>query len=123
MVLGSTSLRLLLEAEPACRDMLQSFHQADYAACLGRLNKLRNFLKLDIFLSDHVTTLCKEIRSRALCQATENELHQFGRDCSVSAYVLLSEIRTLDIHVSRSSFPRRRVTQSLMIPCGKWPLA
>ncbi|CAH8864767.1 unnamed protein product [Trichobilharzia szidati] len=68
LVLGSTSLRLLLEAEPACRDMLQSFHQADYAACLGRLNKLRNFLKLDIFLSDHVTTLCKEIRSRALCQ-------------------------------------------------------
>ncbi|KAK4468680.1 hypothetical protein MN116_007863 [Schistosoma mekongi] len=68
LVLGNTSLRLLLEAEPACREMLQSFHQADYASCLGRLNKLRNFLRLDIFLSDHVSALCREIRSRALCQ-------------------------------------------------------
>ncbi|CAH8545614.1 unnamed protein product [Schistosoma turkestanicum] len=68
LVLGNTSLRLLLEAEPACRDMLQSFHQADYASCLGRLNKLRNILRLDIFLSDHVSALCREIRSRALCQ-------------------------------------------------------
>ncbi|CAH8580777.1 unnamed protein product [Schistosoma mattheei] len=48
--------------------MLQSFHQADYASCLGRLNKLRNILRLDIFLSDHVSALCREIRSRALCQ-------------------------------------------------------
>ncbi|CAH8603352.1 unnamed protein product [Schistosoma guineensis] len=68
LVLGNASLRLLLEAEPACRDMLQSFHQADYASCLGRLNKLRNILRLDIFLSDHVSALCREIRSRALCQ-------------------------------------------------------
>ncbi|CAH8586742.1 unnamed protein product [Heterobilharzia americana] len=68
LVLGNTSLRLLLEAEPACRDILQSFYQADYAVCLGRLNKLRNFLRLDLFLSDHVSALCREIRSRALCQ-------------------------------------------------------
>ncbi|TNN13222.1 COP9 signalosome complex subunit 1 isoform 4 [Schistosoma japonicum] len=70
LVLGNTSLRLLLESEPACREMLQSFHQADYASCLGRLNKLRNFLRLDIFLSDHVSALCREIRSRALCQVS-----------------------------------------------------
>ncbi|XP_018653040.1 putative cop9 signalosome complex subunit [Schistosoma mansoni] len=68
LVLGNASLRLLLEAEPACRDILQSFHQADYASCLGRLNKLRNVLRLDIFLSDHVSALFREIRSRALCQ-------------------------------------------------------
>ncbi|KAF5399220.1 COP9 signalosome complex subunit 1, partial [Paragonimus heterotremus] len=67
-VLGSSYVRLLLEAEPACRDILHAFQQADYAACLGRLNKLSNLLRLDYFLADYVTILCREIRSRALSQ-------------------------------------------------------
>ncbi|KAG5448770.1 COP9/signalosome complex subunit Csn1 [Clonorchis sinensis] len=67
-VLNSPCVRLLLEAEPSCREILYSFHHADYASCLGRINKLSNVLRLDYFLADHVTTLCWEIRSRAICQ-------------------------------------------------------
>lgn len=68
LVLGNPNLRLLLESEPVCRDILQSFHQANYSICLGHLNKLKNFLLLDLFLADHVPLLCHEIRCRALCQ-------------------------------------------------------
>ncbi|VDP87270.1 unnamed protein product, partial [Echinostoma caproni] len=73
-VLSSPNVRLLLEAEPACRDMLHSFHQADYAACLGRLNKLRDLLCLDYFLADHVAVLCRAIRNRALCQVGSSHI-------------------------------------------------
>ncbi|VEL36758.1 unnamed protein product [Protopolystoma xenopodis] len=68
-VMGSPNFRLLLEAEPVCREVLTSFHvQADYATCLQRLHSVKDVLQLDIFLADHVNILCREIRSRAICQ-------------------------------------------------------
>ncbi|TNN13221.1 COP9 signalosome complex subunit 1 isoform 3 [Schistosoma japonicum] len=99
LVLGNTSLRLLLESEPACREMLQSFHQADYASCLGRLNKLRNFLRLDIFLSDHVSALCREIRSRALCQYfspySSADLNHMAKAFDTNVASLVNELAVL----------------------------
>ncbi|TPP59621.1 COP9 signalosome complex subunit 1b [Fasciola gigantica] len=98
-VLGSPNVRLLLEAEPACRDMLHSFHQADYAACLGRLNKLRNLLCLDYFLADHVAVLCRAIRNRALCQYfspySSADLNRMAQAFDTSVVELENELATL----------------------------
>lgn len=68
--LSSPSFRLILESEGSCRDILQSFYQANYAGCFGALStgRVRDILRLDLFLSNHVTDLMQKIRARALCQ-------------------------------------------------------
>ncbi|VDD80180.1 unnamed protein product [Mesocestoides corti] len=67
-VLNSPSFRLVLESEVHCRDLLMAFHSADYANCLNSLAKVKNLLKLDIFLADRVNSLYEQIRVKALCQ-------------------------------------------------------
>ncbi|VDL89061.1 unnamed protein product [Schistocephalus solidus] len=67
-VLSSPSFRLILESEVQCCEILNAFHQANYAACLGALAKVQDLLRLDIFLSGHVSHLCHAIRLKAMCQ-------------------------------------------------------
>lgn len=68
VMLGNTNVRLLLESETECREVLTAFHMADYSACLKQLQGLQNRLRLDPFLSDHVLGLYRELRSRTICQ-------------------------------------------------------
>ncbi|KAL5963677.1 COP9 signalosome complex subunit 1 [Taenia solium] len=67
-VLNSPTFRLILEAEAECRDIISAFYSANYAACLDALGKIKNFLKLDLFLADHVDSLYERIRMKAMCQ-------------------------------------------------------
>nr|VZI34387.1 unnamed protein product [Spirometra erinaceieuropaei] len=67
-VLSNPSFRLILESEVQCCEILNAFHQANYAACLGALAKVQDLLRLDIFLSGHVLHLCHAIRLKAMCQ-------------------------------------------------------
>uniref|UniRef100_A0A0X3PWJ8 PCI domain-containing protein n=2 Tax=Schistocephalus solidus TaxID=70667 RepID=A0A0X3PWJ8_SCHSO len=67
-VLSSPSFRLILESEVQCCEILNAFHQANYAACLGALAKVQDLFRLDIFLSGHVSHLCHAIRLKAMCQ-------------------------------------------------------
>lgn len=67
-VLNSPTFRLILEAEAECRDIITAFYSANYAACLDALGKIKNFLRLDLFLADHVEPLYERIRMKAMCQ-------------------------------------------------------
>ncbi|KAL3310480.1 hypothetical protein Ciccas_010954 [Cichlidogyrus casuarinus] len=69
-ILGPSSVnaRMLLEAEPTCREVIHAFHSADYSTCLAKLAQVENQLRMDMFVSNHVGPLLQEIRSRALCQ-------------------------------------------------------
>ncbi|EDV27721.1 uncharacterized protein TRIADDRAFT_53707 [Trichoplax adhaerens] len=67
-VICSSSFKLFLQAEPVLRDIISQFYEAKYAACLSSLEKLKNGLLLDIYLSSHINTLYTMIRNKALKQ-------------------------------------------------------
>ncbi|PAA53589.1 hypothetical protein BOX15_Mlig011712g4 [Macrostomum lignano] len=68
LVMSSANFRQFLEVEPAVRDVVTSFHQANYAACLAGMERLKPTLLLDLYLGSHVESLFSEIRKRALTQ-------------------------------------------------------
>ncbi|KAH8874097.1 COP9 signalosome complex subunit 1 [Schistosoma japonicum] len=104
LVLGNTSLRLLLESEPACREMLQSFHQADYASCLGRLNKLRNFLRP--YSSADLNHMAKAFDTNVA--SLVNELAVLIQDGSIKARIDSHKqlLRVLDVDQRCLTFAR-----------------
>lgn len=67
-ILNHPTFRLVLESEVESRDILTAFHAADYTNVFKRLEKLKNHLKLDLFLADHVDKLYQMIRVKALHQ-------------------------------------------------------
>ncbi|XP_066921447.1 COP9 signalosome complex subunit 1-like isoform X2 [Clytia hemisphaerica] len=67
-VLSSSSFKHFLELQPQLRDILYKFYASQYATCLDLLNKMKDNLLLDMFLSPHVNKLYSLIRNRALIQ-------------------------------------------------------
>ncbi|VUZ44266.1 unnamed protein product [Hymenolepis diminuta] len=67
-ILNHPSFRLVLESEVEARDLLLAFYSADYMSVFKRLEKLKSYLKLDIFAADHVEELYRLIRVKALHQ-------------------------------------------------------
>nr|CDS26212.1 COP9 signalosome complex subunit 1 [Hymenolepis microstoma] len=67
-ILNHPSFRLVLESEVEARDLLLAFHSADYASVFMHLERLKSYLKLDIFAADHVEELYRMIRVKALHQ-------------------------------------------------------
>jgi len=67
-VLSSSSFKQFLELQPQLRDILYKFYASQYATCLDLLNKMKDNLLLDMFLSPHVNKLYSLIRNRALIQ-------------------------------------------------------
>eukprot|EP00698_Gefionella_okellyi_P008790 TRINITY_DN219_c0_g1_i2.p1 TRINITY_DN219_c0_g1~~TRINITY_DN219_c0_g1_i2.p1 ORF type:complete len:424 (-),score=98.89 TRINITY_DN219_c0_g1_i2:68-1288(-) len=58
----------LLELVPAVREMIGDFYNSRYAQCFTFIDKLKNDIQLDVFLSPHARTLLNEIRHKALIQ-------------------------------------------------------
>ncbi|KAK9749345.1 hypothetical protein RND81_02G119500 [Saponaria officinalis] len=69
-VIDNLNYRNFLELVPEIRELINDFYTSRYASCLEYLENLKVNLLLDIHLHDHVETLYKEIRHKALIQYT-----------------------------------------------------
>lgn len=67
-VIASPSFKLFLELEPQLREILFNFYESKYGKCLKLLEDIRDNLRLDMYLSDHVCSLYSMIRNRGLIQ-------------------------------------------------------
>ncbi|KAI9189941.1 hypothetical protein H9P43_001374 [Blastocladiella emersonii ATCC 22665] len=67
-LIENSSFRSFLELDPPIRDTLLHFYHSKYAKCLELLAQYRDDRLLDTYLSQHVETLYKKIRDRALVQ-------------------------------------------------------
>ncbi|KAJ3192693.1 COP9 signalosome complex subunit 1 [Irineochytrium annulatum] len=67
-VFDNADFKQYLEVEPQIRELLYSFYNCKYGACLDLLHKMKNDLLLDMYLHVHVDQICKDIRQRALIQ-------------------------------------------------------
>ncbi len=67
-VIQSSAFKSFLELEPQIREILFKFNESKYAVCLKLMDKLKDNLLLDLYLSPHVNTLYSWIRHRALRQ-------------------------------------------------------
>ncbi|KNA13579.1 hypothetical protein SOVF_115340 [Spinacia oleracea] len=69
-VIDNLNYRNFLELVPEIRELINDFYSSRYASCLDYLGNLKANLLLDIHLHDHVETLYKDIRHKALIQYT-----------------------------------------------------
>jgi len=67
-VIDSSTFRLFLELVPEVRELINDFYSSRYASCLKYLDKLKNSALLDVFLHEHVDSLYRSIREKALVQ-------------------------------------------------------
>jgi len=67
-VIDSSTFRSFLELVPEVRELINDFYFSRYASCLKYLEKLKNLSLLDIFLHEHVESLYRSIREKALVQ-------------------------------------------------------
>uniref|UniRef100_A0A1I7WQG0 PDZ domain-containing protein n=1 Tax=Heterorhabditis bacteriophora TaxID=37862 RepID=A0A1I7WQG0_HETBA len=67
-VIGDTTCRKFLEAEPKLVDLLQSFTKSQFGKSLDVMQELKDRFHLDPYLSAHVEPLYKLIRDRAIVQ-------------------------------------------------------
>lgn len=95
-VMNNSSFKAFLELLPWLRELITAFYSSNYASCLKTLEQMKPELKLDLYLCDHVETLCKEIRSRGIIQYfypyLSVDLHQMARTFSTSTLELEAEI-------------------------------
>ena len=68
MVLDNAGFRNFLELEPHIRRAVSLFCGGKYSQCLSILESYRNDYLLDIYLSNHVSTLYYMIRSKSIVQ-------------------------------------------------------
>jgi len=67
-VIDNPTFRGFLELTPELRELINDFHESRYTSCLKALDKMKNFLLLDIHLHEHIDSLYSKIRSKALIQ-------------------------------------------------------
>jgi len=67
-VINNFPFRSYLETVPQMQTIIQDFYDSNYANCLQSLDILKNDLQLDIHLHDHVNTLYKRVRNKAIVQ-------------------------------------------------------
>lgn len=67
-VLDNANFRNFLELEPHIRRAISFFCGGKYSQCLATLEAYRSDYQLDIFLSNHVSTLYQMIRSKSIVQ-------------------------------------------------------
>ncbi|TPX34998.1 hypothetical protein SmJEL517_g02516 [Synchytrium microbalum] len=67
-VFENSDFKQYLELEPTVRELLYSFYNSKYATCLQIMNRMKNDLLLDFYLSNHVDILMANIRKKALVQ-------------------------------------------------------
>jgi len=67
-LINTASFKQFMEQEPQLREIIFSFYNSAYGACLSSLGRLRNSYLLDMYLAPHVSALYTSIRNRALVQ-------------------------------------------------------
>eukprot|EP01061_Rhynchopus_euleeides_P024751 TRINITY_DN39901_c0_g1_i1.p2 TRINITY_DN39901_c0_g1~~TRINITY_DN39901_c0_g1_i1.p2 ORF type:complete len:419 (+),score=172.23 TRINITY_DN39901_c0_g1_i1:313-1569(+) len=67
--IDATAFRAYLELEPKLTQVIRDFYNSQYS-CIGMLNELKESLRMDVFLHNHVQGLCDSIWERALQQYT-----------------------------------------------------
>jgi COP9 signalosome complex subunit 1 len=65
-VLNNSDFKKMLELAPGWRQIVTNFHQSNYSQVFAALEKLKNDLYLDMYVSSHVDKLFSRIRDRAL---------------------------------------------------------
>lgn len=65
---NQTGFKAYLELVPEVREMLSDFYHSRYASCFKFLDRLRNDVQLDLYLSPHAQQLLSDIRHKALVQ-------------------------------------------------------
>jgi COP9 signalosome complex subunit 1 len=68
LVINNFGFKYYLESYPLMQTILQDFYDSNYASCLQSLDLLRNDMQLDIHLHDHIGTLYKRVRNKAIVQ-------------------------------------------------------
>lgn len=69
-VIDNVNFRNFLELVPEVRELVNDFYSSRYGSCLEHLEKLKPNLLLDIHLHEHLETLYKDIRHKAIIQYT-----------------------------------------------------
>ncbi|CAM0870445.1 unnamed protein product [Alopecurus aequalis] len=69
-VIDNINFRNFLELVPEVRELVNDFYSSRYGSCLEHLEKLKPNLLLDIHLHEHLETLYKDIRHKAIIQYT-----------------------------------------------------
>ncbi|XP_051183650.1 COP9 signalosome complex subunit 1 [Lolium perenne] len=69
-VVDNINFRNFLELVPEVRELVNDFYSSRYGSCLEHLEKLKPNLLLDIHLHEHLETLYKDIRHKAIIQYT-----------------------------------------------------
>jgi len=67
-VINNFGFRTYLETVPQMQSIILDFYDSNYANCLQSLDILKNDLQLDIHLHDHINTLYKRVRNKAIVQ-------------------------------------------------------
>ncbi|TPX48081.1 hypothetical protein SeLEV6574_g02253 [Synchytrium endobioticum] len=67
-VFENSDFKQYLELEPTVRELLYSFYNSKYTVCLEIMNRMKNDLQLDFYLSSHIDMLMANIRKKALIQ-------------------------------------------------------
>lgn len=67
-VLTNPEFGMFLEKEPQMLQLAKSFYESQYSTCMQILDEIVPSLRLDYRIGDHIETLAKNIRARALAQ-------------------------------------------------------
>lgn len=68
LVLDNNDFRSFLGTVPQVQRIISDFFRSNYTSCLAELSKIRADLLLDLYFHDHVDTILKKIREKALVQ-------------------------------------------------------
>ncbi|TMW56415.1 hypothetical protein Poli38472_006425 [Pythium oligandrum] len=95
-VINNPSFKAFLELLPWLRELINDFYSSNYTACLQALENMKTEMKLDMYLSEHVHTLCQEIRSRGIIQFfypyLSVDLHQMAKTFNTATPELEKEV-------------------------------
>jgi len=67
-LITTASFKQFMEQEPQLREVIFSFYNSAYGACLAGLERMRSACLLDMYLAPHVSALYTAIRNRGLVQ-------------------------------------------------------
>uniref|UniRef100_A0A0E0M9W1 PCI domain-containing protein n=1 Tax=Oryza punctata TaxID=4537 RepID=A0A0E0M9W1_ORYPU len=88
-----------LELVPEVKGLVNDFFACRYASCMGYLEELKPNLLLDIYMHEHVETLYKEIRHKAIIHYTLPfiyvDLNRVAPEFKTSAPLLEKELAAL----------------------------
>lgn len=98
-ILTNPEFALFLEKEPQMLELAKAFYESQYGTCMAILDEIVPALRLDYRLGDHVETLVKHIRARALTQYftpfSTVDLNEMARAFNMTVPALEKELADL----------------------------